>query len=323
MAKRQPDPSVFNLRPKGCDLEYPSPVASKRYWEDLQEHRLVLDIVQPDGIDRADIMRAFLSLYAYIPEARPGLLDAISKTHGYQECFEANQRLVFALEPMTDHIAEAMEDIHVFCEQGGATRVRGFDLTWKNATSQGLESLLQRSILKHHDERSYWRSLTLTELERWYPLFAARQGFPDLEVDKLDWKQLRSARLGQIYGMVKNLEGVERAVALSARGLKYDLREEASWLPLEDVVQVFGNGSLDTLLALPQEGAGQFVRKVSKLAIGLASNRIDAVDLFKGCDRSTLTYWRKAGYIDQLTWYRVLGATSKQVDTMMARDIGL
>ena len=325
MTRREPDPSVYNLRPVECEKSFPGVIESAKYWDALQEHSLVIDLAQPDGIEsRPDLMRAFLAMYAFVPESQPSLLDAIIKTHGYQECHKILQGIQFSLMPMDARIAEALDDLQLFCRQGGATMLRRFDLSWKNATADSLQTILERFVLRDIEEVNYWKSLSLHDLERWHPLLAARNDFPELSDDVAkDWKAARSFRHGQIYGMLKAQYGVERAVALAARGVGYDYSSDAAWLPLEDVVDVFAQGSLNTLLSFPQQGPGQFMRKVAKLGMGLVSDREDVLDLLKTCERSTLTYWRKANYIDQLTWYRVVGATGKQVDTMMAKDLGL
>lgn len=326
MASREPAPSVFNLRPRDCDKSFPGPVQANEYWCALNQHALLIDVAMPDdGIEsRTDLMRAFISMYAYVPEARSHLLDVIAKTHGYQGCFSNLQSIRFSLSPMDRLISEAISDIEDFCDQGGATVLKRFDLTWKNPSATALQDLLESYVLKHIAEDAYWRSLSLQELERWHPLLAAKYNFPELTFGNvIDWKQVSAAKHGQIYSMLKKLHGVERAVALTARGVGYDYASEASWLPLEDLADVFAEGSLDRLLAYPLAGPGQFLRKVSKLAIGLLADREDALDLLKGCERSTLAYWRKANYIDQVTWYRLVGATGKQVDTLFAKDLGL
>lgn len=326
MARREPAPSVFNLRPRDCDKTFPGPVQANEYWCALQQHALLIDIAMPDdGIEsREDLMRAFISMYAYTPEARPHLLDVIAKTHGYQQCFSNLQSIRFSLLAMDPQICEAICDIQDFCEQGGATVLRRFGLSWKNPSATDLQDLLERYVLKYIAEDAYWHSLSLQELERWHPLLAAKHDFPELPLgNALDWKQVSAAKQGQIYGMLKKLHGLERAVALTSRGVGYGYSSDAAWLPLEDLADVFAEGSLDRLLAYPLAGPGQFLRKVSKFAIGLLVNREDALNLLKGCDRSTLTYWRKANYIDQITWYRLVGATGKQVDTMLAKDLGL
>ncbi|AXH60332.1 hypothetical protein [Pseudomonas amygdali] len=287
---------------------------------------MLIDMALPDeGIEsREDLMRAFISMYAYIPEARPHLLDVIAKTHGYQQCFSNLQGIRFSLLAMDPQISEAICDIQDFCEQGGATVLKRFNLTWKNPSAADLQDLLERYVLKYIGEDAYWRSLSLQELERWHPLLAVKHGFPELPLPNVnDWKQVRAAKHGQIYSMLKKLDGVERAVALAARGVRYDYASEAAWLPLEDLAEVFAGGSIDRLLAYPLEGPGQFLRKVSKFAIGLVAHREDGLDLLKGCERSTLAYWRKANYIDQVTWYRLVGATGKQADTLLAKDLGL
>lgn len=327
MARREPSPSVFNLRPSDCDKTFPGTTQSAKYWEALQQHSLVMDLAQPDGIEsREDLMRAFLATYAFVPESQPHLLDAIAKAHGFQECHKILQGIQFSLMAMDMKIAEALGDIMAFCRQGGATTVRKFPLSWSNATvtAEKLQDLLERFILKEIDEDSYWRSLTLHEWERWHPLLAQRHCLPKLLPEVFaDWRAEQSARTGQIYGLLKAQYGLERAVALASRGVGYDFGSDAPWLPLEDLADVFAQGSLDKLLSFPLQGPGEFFRKVSKLAVSLLVDREDKVDLLKGCERSTVSYWRKANYIDQLTWYRVVGATGKQVDTMIARDLGL
>lgn len=318
--------TIHALLPKPLTDCFPNQEAADDLWASCLAEGLEWKLAYPFQEEgHARIFDCFVAIYAWVPAAKPVLLDMLTKTHGYKDCFGRVLEAHFRLPCAEPEILEGLSELEKVCLDGGASFTKPFGASWKGEASAGQQlAVFEKHILNHMSLSAFFRTLSLGELEKWYGLLAIAEGLEPISVETHPLGHLRLERKrAAIFEWIARVDSIDRAVALSVRDIMSRNITPTDWLPLEDVITVFGQGSLERVLSLGREANDAFRKRISKLTWALVDQQPDPESLLRMCSRSTLGYWRKAGYIDKLTWYRLVGATGKQIDQHFSENLGL
>lgn len=318
--------TIHALLPKPLTDSFPNQAAANDLWASCLAEGLEWQLAYPFQEEgHARIFDCFVAIYAWVPAAKPMLLDMLTKTHGYKDCFDRVLEAHFQLPCADPNLMEGLSELERVCLDGGASFIKPFVASWKGeATAVQQLAVFEKHILKHMSISAFFRTLSLGELEKWYGLLSITEGLEPISVETHPLGHLRLERKrAAIFEWISRVDSIDRAVALSAREIMSRKITPTTWLPLEDLITVFGQGSLERVLSLGIEANDTFRKRIAKLTLDLVDQQPDPESLLRMCSRSTLAYWRKAGHIDKLTWYRLVGATGKQIDKHFSESLGL
>lgn len=293
----------------------------QQLWKDLEESGLHYDLAEPIAQSAGSQYQALVfSLYAYVPAARPFVLDMAAALGAGSNLVEGILDVVREPHPFQDQFMEQMDELFEWAMSRGARFPR---LPGETKTSDAsMEWTYEKACLHLGGREQFIRRGSMHDL-----CVTGRYLLTDFGCAQMSQSFTRETPYRQreqlMYDWLKKTFGLELAFSKAFGDASHVNNLEWAVYSHQDLADVFCGGDLLKLLRVHQVTVSEVMRNASKIAMRMVLQDPNYKTLLAGAERTLIAHWRKAGEIDEIQWLQLVETSDSKKEDTLARHLGL
>lgn len=290
-------------------------------WKRLEESGLHYDLADPIEQNAGSQYQALvLSLYAYVPSARPFILEMAAALGAGTNLVAGILEIVREPQPFHDQFMEQMDELLDWAMSLGARFSR---LPAESKSSDvSARWIYEKACLHHGGREQFIRTGSMHDLCVTGRFLLSDYGCIELSqsfAQGMPYRQKEQV----MYDWLKQTFGLPLAFSKAFGDTSHLDHLEWAVYSHQDLADVFCGGDLLKLLQVHQVTTSEVMRKASKIAMRMVLDDPDYRTILAGAERSLIAYWRKAGVVDEIRWLQLVETSDSQKEDVLARHLGL